>query len=64
MAFDIFGYDLDFTGNLLLDLLPDKVNIDSFVIAEKLEIAHDILYSDIGGGFHLDLMFFGKSEIF
>ncbi len=64
MTFDIFGYDLDFTGDLLFDLLPDKFDIECFVIGEELQIAHEILYGDIGGGFHLDLVGFIKSDIF
>lgn len=36
LAFDIFGYDLDFIGDLFFDLVPDKFDIECFVVVEEL----------------------------
>ncbi len=44
--------------------MPDEFDIECFVVAEELQIAHDVFDGDIGGGFHLDFVGFGKSDIF
>ena len=65
LAFDIFGYDLNFTCNLFLDFLSDRFNIQlTLLMDQALHIAHNVLNGDICCCSHFDSVVFSENGLF